>query len=86
MRWKVVWFDLSAAGLERVHFAWGVVFAAEALSAAIPDATLVLADHDSAPTALFEVAQLRNLAAKALQLHENSAENLQDRDSWLQLL
>ena len=68
-RWKVVRCDLGLVGLGRVHFTWGVVFAAEALSAALPKVTLVLADHDSAPTALFETAQLRRLAAQALSLH-----------------
>ena len=63
-RWKVVWCDLGLVGLGRVRFTWGVVFAAEALSAALPKVTLVLADHDSA----FQ----DGAATKTGSLHEGS--------------
>ena len=54
--------------------------------AALPKVMLVLADHDSAPTALFETAQLRRLAAQALPLHEGSCDDLQGVVSCIGML
>ena len=58
------WFALYVPSAKfDAHFVWTAVYVLKALSAFLPDADLLLFDHDAAFTTLFETSQLCHLAA-----------------------
>lgn len=50
-------------GLDRVHYTWAGTFVLEAAVFLFPDLNFILCDADCIPLALYEVAELANLAA-----------------------
>ena len=61
--WALLWMPLNdTTGLDQVHWVWGAVFILQALAAYWPRKHLILADHDAAPTSLWEISDLIHLA------------------------
>ena len=60
-------------GLDKVHYTWTGTFVLEAAVFLFPDINFILSDADCVPLALFEVAELENLAA--LMFPENKRDS-----------
>ena len=62
-RWTVIFVPLDATtGLAGVHYTWGATYSLEILAAMFPAKHVILMDNDAAPTTLWEVADLQQLA------------------------
>ena len=58
-KWFLLYLQVSnESGLELLHYTWGATFALPILMVLLPGKHFVLADHDAAPTLLWEVQDL----------------------------
>ena len=64
-KWTVLFVPLNlATGLEQVQYTWGGTYVLEMLAALFPDKHYILMDNDAAATTLWEVHELKSLAAR----------------------
>ena len=63
---KDKWYVLFVPSAQfNIHYIWTTVYVLRALALLLPEADLLMWDHDAAPTTLFEVNELVSLATKA---------------------